>query len=148
MSSSTLYLSPHVTETYLTLWLYTFFSSKFHLSSCILIQRVSVWSPSQQHTFSGFIPDLLNQTLAWSPVILLDQPSSLFWSRPASEHQSSSEFHLLKNCTTTQASFPIHMTDSFLQALGPSSYSICFLPDWFLKSVYFSFWEITHLNGS
>lgn len=42
----------------------------FPSSSYILIQQVSVWSPNQKHAFSGLIPDLLNQTLAWSPVIL------------------------------------------------------------------------------
>lgn len=50
----------------------------FPSSSYILIQQVSVWSPNQKHAFSGLIPDLLNQTLAWSPVILLDQPYSWF----------------------------------------------------------------------
>ena len=102
----------------------------FTSSSYILIQQVSVWSPNQQHAFSGLIPDLLNQTLAWSPVILLDQPSSWFWSRPASEHQSASEFHLLKNCTTTPGFLPY----SHDRQVPPGTwslffpYSICFRP--------------------
>ena len=63
-------------------------------------------------------------------VILLDQPSSWFWSRPASEHQSASEFHLLKNCTTTPGFLPYshdrQVPPGTRSLFFPSS--ICFWP--------------------